>query len=280
MSTQYHISHQSFGQSSTLADTLVIGFSKYEMSFCEIQSETNSILNVQSQLVDTTLNQSLTEQLTLALNQLGFIKKNYLHVIITIIDDSFTLCPEALYDEANARNLLEFNCGNTTLKPIISNNINASVKLIFCLDEELKSFFNRVFPQHQVKHQVTLLAQLFLTSEEFNHQQLLLSVNENSINIILKQEQQLVLANHYQAKTTEDVLYYLLFVMEQYQLDPVSTGLSIVGNIASTDALLVQLKKYIKHVRLAVGHKSINWQSVTGMPQHFYFNLTNSIFCE
>lgn len=280
MSDQYNIAHQSFGQASALADTLVIGFSRYDMSFCEIQSETNTILNVQSQLVDTALNQSMTEQLTLALNQLGFMKKTYRHVMVNVIDDVFTLCPVALYDEANARNLLEFNCGNTASKPLITNNINASVKLFFCMDEEVKSFFNRVFPHHHVKHQITILSHLFLTSEEFNNQQLLLSINENSINIIFKHQQQLVLANHYQAKTNEDVLYYLLFVMEQYQLDPASTTLSVIGNIAATDELLIQLKKYIKQVRLAVGHKAINWQLVTGMPQHFYFNLTNSIFCE
>jgi hypothetical protein len=98
--------------------------------------------------------------------------------------------------------------------------------------------------------------------------------------VVVKQEQKLVLANQFSIKTQEDVLYYVLFILEQYQLNPLTATITIVGNLDSNSSLISSLKKYIKNIRLGLGHKSINWTSVTGTPQHFNYTLLNRLFCE
>lgn len=279
MQNVFH-TYQSFGQSANSANTLVIEYSKQSFYFCELQSDINAPSFITSVVIDIQSTKTLVEQFSLALNHLGFHKKKYEQVWIDVVDEEFTLCPEVLFDVDNARAILEFNCGDSKQKPLLVDDVNPTIKLIYTIDEELKSLFDKLFPQHQFRHRMTLLNRLMLNAEEFSKEDVLVSINEQSISIILKQQQQIVLANQYQIKTNEDVLYYLLFIMEQYQLNPSTVKISLVGNLDATSELISLIKKYIKHWRLAIGHKAINWDALKGMPQHYNFTLINRLFCE
>ena len=280
MSPQLNISNTSFGQSSAMANTLVIELSKTMMYFCEMQSPINKPDFITPFVIEQQNQKSATEQFLLALNHLGFHKKKYEHVLVNVSDSFFTLCPNVLFEQENARQILEFNCGDSKNKPLLVDDVSTTIKLIYTIDEELKSTLDKLFPQHQIKHQITLLNKLMLNAEEFTKEELLISIDEQSICVVLKQQQQIILANQYQIKTNEDVLYYVLFVIEQYQLNPLTLKLSVIGNIEANTELISSLKKYIKHVRLATGNKLINWEQLKGMPQHFYFTLVNRLFCE
>ena len=119
-----------------------------------------------------------------------------------------------------------------------------------------------------------------LRAEELMKENILIQIHSNYIEVIVKQEQKLVLVNQFTITTNEDILYYVLFIIEQYQLNPLTANLTIVGNVDSTSELVTSLKKYIKNVRLALGNKTIIWASINGMPQHFNYTLLNRLFCE
>ena len=76
------------------------------------------------------------------------------------------------------------------------------------------------------------------------------------------------------------VLYYVLFILEQYQLNPLTTNITVIGNIETTDELIISIKKYIKNIHLAIGNKNLVWANITGMPQHYNYSLVNRLFCE
>ncbi len=280
MSSEKHTQSIIFGQSIEAADTLIIEISNHDIYFCEIDSEKNIPLFVCSFPLDITVNNNISEQLLIATNHFGFSKKKYKTVLVNKVSSQFTLCPTALYEPDNARALLEFNCGDTEQQIIITDDIHSTIKLIYTINEALKSTLDKLFPQHQLRHQITVLARLMLNTEELSKENILFSIRDNSIEVIVKQNQQLILANQYSIKTNEDVLYYVLFIIEQYQLNPLTVAITLVGNKESNSELIVSLKKYIKHIRLATGHKTINWQYLTGMPQHFNYSLLNRLFCE
>lgn len=280
MLSEIHTQPVIYGQNSELADTLIIEVSNGEFYFCEVESEKNTPLVVCSFPLDNTANKSISEQLLIATNHFGFSKKKYKTILVNVVNPQFTLCPIALYQPDNARALLEFNCGDTAQQLISTDDINATIKLIYTIDEALKSTLDKLFPQHHLKHHITVLSRLMLNTEELSKENMFISIRDNSIEVIVKQNQQLILANQYSIKTNEDVLYYVLFILEQYQLNPLTVALTIAGNMDANSELIVSLKKYIKHIRLATGHKTLNWQYLTGMPQHFNYTLLNRLFCE
>ncbi len=272
--------HNSFGQLSNLADSLVIELSDSYIKFCELQSNETSPLYVCHYPIENDLKHSISEHLINALKHFQFSKKSYKHVYINYFTPQFTLCPNAFYNHENNRALLEFNSGTIGSKFIVTDDVSSDIKLIFAIDEELKSTLDQLFPNHFLKHTLTVISKLTLASEEFIKEHIVLAINTNYIEVAVKQEQKLLLANQYSIKTQEDVLYYVLFILEQYHLNPLTTNIKVIGNIDASSSLILSLKKYIKNINLGVGHKSINWSNLNGMPQHFNYTLLNRLFCE
>lgn len=274
------INHNSFGQLSNLADSLIIELSDSYIKFCELQSNDTSPLYVCHYPIENDLKHSVSEHLINALKHFQFSKKSYKHVYINYFTPQFTLCPNAFYNHENNRALLEFNSGTIGSKFIVTDDVSSDIKLIFAIDEELKSTLDQLFPNHFLKHTLTVISKLSLASEEFIKEHIVLAINSDYIEVAVKQEQKLLLANQYSVKTQEDVLYYVLFILEQYHLNPLTTNIKIIGNIDASSSLILSLKKYIKYINLGVGHKTINWSNLNGMPQHFNYTLLNRLFCE
>ena len=274
------INHTSFGQLSDLADTLVIELSDSLIQFCEFQSEQNKPLFLCNYPIENTINVFLNEHLINAIKHFQISKKSYEHVYVNYFNRHFTLCPASFYDVANNRSLLEFNTASVSNKLIFADDVNTDIKLIYAVDDSLKSALDLIFPNHQLKHTLTVLSKLMLQTEELIKEAVILQIHSNYIEVIVKQDQKLVLANQFTITTHEDILYFVLFILEQYQLNPLTANITIIGNVDVTSGLIIALKKYIKNIRLGLGHKTINWSNINGMPQHFNYTILNRLFCE
>lgn len=280
MPGEINIDHTTYGQLSDQADSLVIEISDQYIGFCELQSEQNKPLFIAHYPFNDQLNYALNEYLLHAVKHFRFSEKTYKHVYVNYFEKQFTLCPGTFYNEENNRALLEFNTGTISDKIIVTDDVNSDIKLIYAIDENLKSALDRLFPQHQLKHTLTVLSKLTLQSEELAKEDILLSIHNNYIEVVVKQGHQLLLANQFSIKTEEDVLYYVLFILEQYQLNPLTVNVTFAGNLHSNSGLIISLKKYVKSIHLALGNKSIDWSAITGAPQHFNYTLINRLFCE
>ena len=272
--------HNSFGQLSDIADGLVIELSDSLIKFCEVQFNENNSLYICHYPIENTLQYSLSEHLINALKHFQISKKSYKHVYINYFTSQFTLCPSVFYNLENNRAFLEFNSGTVGNALVLTDEINADIKLIYAIDEQIKSTLDQLFPNHLLKHTLTVLSKLMLSSEELVKENVIVSIHANYIEVVVKQEQKLLLANQYSIKTQEDVLYYVLFILEQYHLNPLKVNIKIIGDIDSSSSLINSLKKYIKNINLGIGHKTINWSTLKGMPQHFNYTLLNRLFCE
>lgn len=280
MPADIQINTSSFGKTSENGDSLMIELSTSGIYFCELNATANGILFTGSFPFDTNVNATSHDHLINGLKHFQLSKKNYKTVLINYFDRHFTLVPANFYDTASLRPLLEFNVGAISNKIIITDDINADIKLIYAMDEQLKSTLDTVFPGHRLRHTLSVASKLMLSSDELLKENILLSIYSDHIEMVVKQNQKLLLANQYSIKTQEDVLYYILFVLEQYQLNPLFVTITVAGTIDSNSPLITSLKKYVKQIHLAKGHKSLNWSQVQGMPQHFHYTLINRLFCE
>jgi hypothetical protein len=280
MSAGIHTNHNSFGIASEQADTLVLELSPYGIDFCELNSDLNQPLHTVHADIDNNSPLSVKEQVISAIRHFRFSQKTYRTVYINFFAELFTLCPSAFYEAESKRQILEFNAGPSGDAVILQDDIIQEIKLIYAIDEHLKSTLDLIFPNHHMKHSLSVLSQLMLHSEDLAKARVLVNVHDAYIELVIKQDGKLVLANQFGVRSPEDILYYILFALEQYQLEPSSVELAIIGNADAQSELIQALKKYIKHVRLGIGNRSINWQGLEGMPQHFNYSLINRVFCE
>lgn len=280
MSAGLHINHTSFGRSSDLGDVLILELSPDGLDLCEFNNSLNQPLYTAHYDLDAASALSVKEQLISAIRHFNPAQKKYQSVFVNYFTELFTLCPAAFYDPDHKRQLLEFNAGTSGDCIILHDDINQEIKLVYAVDEQLKSALDLLFPNHHMKHSLCVLAQLMLHSEELAKDQVLVNVHPSHMELVIKQDGKLLLANQFAVRSQEDVLYYILFALEQYQHNPATVSLCMTGNTDSHSELMLTLKKYIRHLHLGTGHRSINWQGVEGMPQHFNYSLINRVFCE
>lgn len=268
----------SLGQPANKADGICMELSEGGLSLCETELATGKALYVSSCHQDATFG-TPGSQIGEGLKATRLQLKPYSKISVNYTGRQFTLVPTAFFDEKDARELLEFNCGDTGSNIILSDEVNADIRLVYSMDETLKSTLDRLFPNHHLRHTGSVLAKLLLQSDELAGEQVLLNIDQGSLFITAKKNG-LQLCNHYQVQTDEDILYYVLFVLEQFELNPATVKVSLAGNIETDSSLSKALKRYIRNIRFVNGSRLIRREDIASLPHHYYYTLLNRPFCE
>jgi len=77
-------------------------------------------------------------------------------------------------------------------------------------------------------------------------------VAHRQIDITVIEKKKLLLYNSFKFHTKEDLVYYLLFTMEQLNLDTEKTKLKLFGNIEEGDELYAICYQYVKNISIFV----------------------------
>ncbi|HIE44957.1 MAG TPA: DUF3822 family protein [Flavobacteriaceae bacterium] len=84
--------------------------------------------------------------------------------------------------------------------------------------------------------------------------------------------------NTFEYKTVEDFIYYVLFSMDQLQLNVEDVELELLGKIKEEDGLFIALYKYVRNVSLLKYKPKYNsLLSITDVYKRENFCLFNTI---
>lgn len=216
--------------------------------------------------------------------ELGFFLKNfdilkhpYAHVSVQILNRNFTLVPSA-YSNGNLKELLEFNLGVTDIRTVHTVTLNNSIDFAFTYDLELHNFIEKTFNASKISHAGSASIDQFLKLPLFKQSDVFLNVHSKLIELVIKKNNELLFYNVFKWDSNEDILYFLLFSIEQFNLNNNTLKLHIAANKPSTDALFTLIKKYVRHVNF-VTSKSLD-APVENLPNHYYFTILNKHLCE
>lgn len=266
-----------FEQKSNLS----LFFSSNSLIFCEFTADFTQII----QLVDVEFNIQNNPTLSV-LDRLQFICNNYQliktynKVYISILNLNFTLIPNAFASLNNEADLLKFGTGLTTVKNSLEHTLS-NLNFCYTVEQDLKQFLEKTFPTAFIRHAGAVSLSLFTNQPFLANSDLFLNINYNIIEITIKQKNNLQFYNAFNYQTTEDIIYYLLFTLEQLQLNPLTVKIAIAGQTDSNSELIISLKKYIKHINFTANNTATYFKNeLIDTPPHFYFTVLNQILCE
>ncbi len=266
-----------FEQKSNLS----LFFSSNSLIFCEFTADFTQII----QLVDVEFNIQNNPTLSV-LDRLQFICNNYQliktynKVYISTLNLNFTLIPNTFASLNNEADLLKFGTGLTTVKNSLEHTLS-NLKFCYTVEQDLKQFLEKKFPAAFIRHAGAVTLSLFTHQPFLENSDLFLNINNSFIEIIVKQKNNLQFYNAFNYQTTEDIIYYLLFTLEQLQLNPLTVKIAIAGQTDSNSELIISLKKYIKHISFLVNTTPTYFKNeLINTPPHFYFTALNQILCE
>lgn len=257
--------------------TLSLFFSAHSLIFCEFTFDFKKIIEfAEIDFNNVHSNIQLSDNLRFVINNYR-LTKNYNKVFISILNSNFTLIPDAYKTEINME-VLRFASGVEGNQKKMEHSLN-NISFNYAIEQEQKQLIERTFPLTYIRHAGAVSLNLFVNLPQFTNHDIFLNINNSLIEIAFKHNNKLQFYNVYNYQTNEDIIYFLLFSLEQLNLNPLIVKIAVGGQIETSDTLIVSLKKYIKHINFVVGELSSLLKDKSSRPNHYYFTVLNQHLC-
>ena len=160
----------------------------------------------------------------------------------------FTLVPSSIFKSDDADKLLSFNYQIKEDESIKDEHIpSIDSNIIYAYNKDLYDVVSSRFSNMKMGNFATLQIPFYLKSSEDNKPYVYCQIYHSYFQIIIIDKSKLILYNHFNYSTAEDLLYYIVFCMEQLNLNPEFTKLRLSGDLEKDDILNL-LKDYIRDV--------------------------------
>ncbi len=178
------------------------------------------------------------------------LRNSFSSVKIIHYNNLSTVVPEPLFDKKNALSYLKFN------SKILQNDYVAYDRIfnnecvnVFIPYVNINNYIFKMFDSFVYNHYSSIiLEKVKLNEKNTTTPSLYLNININHMEITYFVKNKLVFYNRFDFNTKEDVMYYLLFTIDQLKLNPEEIPLVITGDISEDDDTYKIIYKYVRNV--------------------------------
>lgn len=229
------------------------------------------------------LHPGFCESLSKALESIEILNHSFGKLDLVYASPKVTLVPPGFVHEGN---LEEYFMFNHTLDPSESihqekipvGSIHAVFAYPTCLDELLKKRFHLEKPGSSA---AALIQGLLKDNAHILKRQVFLNIWGQSFDLLIIQGPRLQYYNTFQRQTPEDLLYYVIFVLEQLGFIPAEEEVLLMGEITAEDAEYKLLYQYVKYLEFVNLNTLADFSPVfSGILVHKFYTLFNLPFCE
>lgn len=238
-------------ETKTYNKELSIQVSLNGLSFCVLNTETNTITHLKSYLSSKKQNPiALLDQLKQVFETERILHDDFNAVTVIHVNELSALVPNPLFNEEIIADYLKLNTKILKTDFITHDTIafNDSVN-VYVPYVNANNFIYDHFGEFTYKHYSTILIESIMRAEKHaSGSKLYLHVHPSHFEIVAIKDGQLTLYNTFEYDTPEDFIYYVLFTMEQLSLNPETINVLLLGDINTTDPVYTILYKYIRTV--------------------------------
>jgi Protein of unknown function (DUF3822) len=204
--------------------------------------------------------------------------ESFYKVIIGYSFAEKVLVPDDLYKYEDAETLLNAGFGtgvHTTI--IVEPVVNRQLHTVFRMPTALYEWAEKKFNNAQYFHTVSLL----LKKDTGIYKDLLrIDIKSEAFSVLVFKDGKLQLAQNREYISPEDVLYYLLKIIQQFSLSQQDVRLVLSGLIEEESTLYRELYKYFIHLEFESIPAGIKPDSVFyEHPAHYFSSLLNLASC-
>ncbi len=220
------------------------------MSFCTFDTLNWQIINFNH--IDFGKHIPIEDELWRVFVQHPELKDSYDEIVV-LHDNSFnTFVPNALFDENYPGSYLQYNTrvfeadffAWDALPVYMMTNVYVPLM-------NVNNFLVERIGTFDYKNTNSVLIEKLLdASVNIDEKLVYAHIQETHFEIIVTHNQKLLLYNSFECSTPEDFLYYLLFTLEQLNLNPETVKTLLLGNIAENDARYTLAYTYIRNVAI------------------------------
>lgn len=171
--------------------------------------------------------------------------------VYCVVDNStFLLVPTPLAETADDCELMLKAAFPDFEGEIVSNPTGAAnATLLTGLDSDLAAFLNRTFLSPRLFHHLSPLCRYFITSAgKGNSVKTHVNLRPRSLDIIVSDHGNLLMANTFAYSSINDALYYVMACREYLGIGPGGDELLLAGDPKAREVLMPRLRDYVARV--------------------------------
>ncbi|MDR0833155.1 MAG: DUF3822 family protein [Candidatus Symbiothrix sp.] len=158
----------------------------------------------------------------------------------------FTCVPAILFDEKNKADYMRFLFAGNEDVILRQYIVNKEIVLLHTMPEQEYNSIQTKSPNNQITHYMAVLIDEYIDKGELvNGNRMIVNPTEDGIDILCFSRENFLLANHFDAATTADAIYFTLYVWKQLRFDQTKDYLYLTKD---DEALRLQLQEYISHI--------------------------------
>jgi Protein of unknown function (DUF3822) len=143
---------------------------------------------------------------------------------------------------------------------LIDGNLNRDVSLIYSAPKSISKILMAKYPNLQKIHELTSLFK-WIQPVPASGSSIYARLKDELLLLLVIKNGKLNLVNYYDAKTSDDVFYFVMSTMEQLELDPETTDLQwLIRGEAIDESTVKQFQNYIS---------TVNQDSIVSLSKEF-----------
>ncbi len=246
---------------------LLINIEPWGIQTCRLDTDRNTAVSLEAYVLSPTAKDpvKLADRLRAFCSDISPTGKNFPSVIVGIETPFHTLVPDSLYDSDQGRNYLGFNFelpdnmvyAADTLPEIGAQNIYALHTTVL---EAIKS----CLPGSLVVHSASAILRAFAQREGRDGNGLHFHIHQRGelADMALFADGRLRFFNTFPVSGKEDLLYFILYIIEQEGLSPEETTLQVSGQMLTDPETTGFLEEYLPAVQLQIDAGSVQFSPV------------------
>ena len=204
--------------------------------------------------------QQLLKNLIEEFDNIDLLNENFNKIQVIHDNEVQTLVPSALFEEVNLSDYLKFNAKIFKNDFITYDAItNQEIMSVYVPYVNINNYIFEKFGSFEYKHSSTVIIDKVLQIEKnIKEKSLYVNVEKSNIDILVISSNSLLFYNKFNYNTKEDFIYFILFTIEQLELNPEKLNCKFMGSIFNEDELFKIAYKYIRNVSI-VNFKKMNY---------------------
>ncbi|WP_460671814.1 DUF3822 family protein [Larkinella ripae] len=277
------IREESFDISMTDSYQLCLEMSHEHFRFCVIEPEQRQCFWLEDYTFPSLLTESpLLPSLRSIYQNHPVLQSSYWKTIqVSVNSPAFTLIPSSLFRKEYAAQYLQLVRGNPlTLSEhaLAYPHRKEEFHAVFSVDNALSDWLSATYPLQQLNviHQASALIQATSLTDSVldSSQKLTLNFEDESVTVVFRKAGQFLFCNRFAYKNSTDLVYYILYVINELKTEPSEVQLVLFGEITPFAEIYSSLEKFLPHIRFGSVPPGLQLApAFDDVPEHRYFSL-------
>lgn len=206
-------------------------------------------------------------------------------VKLAFLGPKSVLVPNHLFEKNTLSEYLKMNCqldaeeGHYYFKHNTGKMVN-----VFAANKKIISWFKDQYPNinlHLIHHSSALIEGVPRQQDASRQKSMSLFINIDSTEILVHENDKLLYCNQFNYHSPEELLNYVMVVMNQLGLDANVSKVQLWGNVNNQSEYFKILYKYIRNVSFGKRPSGLKFSfEFDEIDEHQYFDLFGLYYCE